>query len=70
MQSFLQFRACLGLMCLALMLGFSVSAYAQETDITQTPNMANAGIKKSLADQVGGDQEIFSRSSWGRTGRH
>jgi hypothetical protein len=28
-------------------------AQAQETDITQTPNIANAGIKKSLADQVG-----------------
>jgi cytochrome c2 len=28
-------------------------AHAQETDITQTPNTANAGIKKSLIDQVG-----------------
>ncbi len=26
---------------------------AQETDITQTPNAANAGIKKSLTDQIG-----------------
>jgi len=26
---------------------------AQETDITQTPNIANAGIKKSLEEQIG-----------------
>jgi len=29
-------------------------AFAQETDITQTPNKAMAGIKKSLREQVGG----------------
>jgi Di-haem oxidoreductase, putative peroxidase len=31
----------------------SVSAEAQLTDITQTPNRASAGIEKSLAEQIG-----------------
>jgi Di-haem oxidoreductase, putative peroxidase len=31
-------------------------AEAQLTDITQTPNRANAGIQKSLEDQIGADQ--------------
>ncbi|GJL54914.1 MAG: hypothetical protein NPIRA02_20460 [Nitrospirales bacterium] len=29
------------------------STHAQETDITQTPNAVNAGIQKSLQDQIG-----------------
>jgi len=29
------------------------SALAQETDVTQTPNAANAGIKKSFVEQIG-----------------
>jgi hypothetical protein len=31
----------------------SVSAEAQLTDISQTPNQANAGIQKSLEEQIG-----------------
>ncbi len=27
--------------------------FSQETDVTQTPNFANAGIKKSYAEQIG-----------------
>jgi hypothetical protein len=34
----------------------SVVADAQLTDITQTPNEANAGIQKSLEEQIGADQ--------------
>ena len=29
------------------------ASFSQETDVTQTPNAANAGIKKSYADQIG-----------------
>jgi len=37
------------------------TATAQETDITQTPNAANAGIKKSYAEQVGaGRGDVFT----------
>ena len=32
---------------------FSSSSYAQETDVTQTPNSINTGIKKSLEEQIG-----------------
>ena len=38
------------LICGAL---FASNATAQETDITQTPNAANAGIKKSYLEQIG-----------------
>ncbi len=31
----------------------STGIYAQETDITQTPNSENAGIQKSLSEQIG-----------------
>jgi hypothetical protein len=31
----------------------SISAEAQLTDLTQTPNRANAGIQKSLEEQIG-----------------
>jgi len=34
----------------------STAADAQLTDITQTPNRANAGIQKSLEEQIGADQ--------------
>jgi hypothetical protein len=38
--------------------------WAQETDITQTPNIEQAGIKKSLADQIGaGRGDIFTPNS-------
>ena len=38
---------------------------AQETDVTQTPNAANAGIKKSLEQQIGegrGDENTVNSS--------
>ena len=38
---------------------------AQETDVTQTPNTANAGIKKSLEQQIGegrGDEDTVNSS--------
>jgi hypothetical protein len=38
-------------MILAIVL--SVGAAAQESDITQTPNAADAGIHKSLEEQIG-----------------
>ena len=34
----------------------SVSADAQLTDITQTPNAENAGIQRSLEEQIGADR--------------
>jgi di-heme oxidoreductase (putative peroxidase) len=39
--------------CLFGMLFGGPLAYAQETDFTQTPNTINAGIKKSLEEQIG-----------------
>ena len=36
----------------SLMVGIT-STFAQLTDITQTPNTENAGIKKSLKEQIG-----------------
>ena len=39
-----------------LLFGFllgSTGLYAQETDVTQTPNLENAGIQKSLSEQIG-----------------
>ena len=36
-----------------VVLAIAASAAAQETDVTQTPNTANAGIKKSYAQQIG-----------------
>lgn len=44
-------RGMLGLAMMALCI--PALTFGQETDITQTPNAANAGIKKSLEDQVG-----------------
>lgn len=41
-----------GLVCLASLLGVSL-AFAQLIDKTQAPNTANAGINKSLAQQIG-----------------
>ncbi|MFT5291911.1 MAG: hypothetical protein ACI8QS_001653 [Planctomycetota bacterium] len=38
---------------LAGALVFATAALAQETDVTQTPNAANAGIKKSYTEQIG-----------------
>ena len=43
-----------------VVVAFAALAFAQETDVTQTPNAANAGIKKSLEEQIGagrGDTE-------------
>ena len=39
--------------CLFGLLFSSTSGYAQETDVTQTQNPENAGIKKSLEQQIG-----------------
>ncbi|GJL65026.1 MAG: hypothetical protein NPIRA04_36800 [Nitrospirales bacterium] len=36
-----------------LIICYASSGYAQETDVTQTPNAINAGIQKSLQDQIG-----------------
>jgi len=42
----------------------SDNVWAQETDITQTPNIEQAGIKKSLADQIGaGRGDLFTPGS-------
>ncbi len=42
------------LLALAMMALFvPANTFGQETDITQTPNTANAGIKKSLDQQIG-----------------
>ncbi len=43
-----------GMLALTMMAVFVPAiTFGQETDITQTPNTANAGIKKSLEDQIG-----------------
>lgn len=45
-----------GLMGLASLFGIFLGAtgtYAQETDVTQTPNAEHAGIQKSYAEQIG-----------------
>ena len=43
-----------GMLALTMMAIFVPAiTFGQETDITQTPNTANAGIKKSLEDQIG-----------------
>jgi hypothetical protein len=44
-------RLAASVMILAIVL--SVGAAAQESDITQTPNAADAGIHKSLEEQIG-----------------
>lgn len=44
-------RGMLGLAMMAIFVPATV--FGQETDITQTPNAANAGIKKSLEEQIG-----------------
>ena len=43
----------LPLVASALLCALHATNAAQETDITQTPNAANAGIQKSLAEQIG-----------------
>lgn len=45
----------------------ATAAHAQETDVTQTPNSAGAGIKKSLSEQIGagrGDTETPDSSAF------
>src|SRR5688572_6643568 len=42
-----------GLALVSVLWGLGTSADAQLTDITQTPNRANAGIQKSLEEQIG-----------------
>ncbi len=42
-----------GAQCLAAMLCLAAGASAQLTDVTQTPNTANAGIQKSLPQEIG-----------------
>jgi hypothetical protein len=58
-------RTPIALAALALWLGASASA--QETDVTQTPNAASAGAKKSYAEQIGagrGDWDTPESSSF------
>ncbi|MCE9594016.1 MAG: thiol oxidoreductase-like protein, partial [Planctomycetes bacterium] len=43
----------LGLLSAAVLGSFAPAASAQLTDITQAPNTLNAGIKKSLTQQIG-----------------
>ena len=38
---------------IASLIGLSPALLAQETDVTQAPNAAGAGIKKSLAEEIG-----------------
>lgn len=48
----------------ALLVAYSASASAQETDVTQTPNRLGAGIQKSLEEQIGaGRGDIFTPDS-------
>jgi hypothetical protein len=47
------FTVLASLSALSLLIG---TAGAQLTDLTQTPNTANAGIHKSLAEEIGGDR--------------
>ncbi len=46
-------RTCMLLLVLLVIGWFAGLVWGQETDITQTPNSVNAGIKKSLEDQIG-----------------
>jgi cytochrome c553 len=48
-----RWRLTLALGTVVGVLGVSAPARAQETDITQTPNAANAGAKKSYTEQIG-----------------
>jgi hypothetical protein len=41
---------------LACLIALALPTAAQENDVTQTPNFENAGIKKSLTEQVGAGQ--------------
>ena len=41
---------------LSVFIGLSAAADAQLTDVTQTPNRANAGIQKPLEEQIGEGQ--------------
>ena len=41
------------LFCLFSILFSGTLVYSQETDVTQTPNSENAGIQKSLSEQIG-----------------
>ena len=47
------FRVRRGVLCAALVLSSVPVAHAQLTDVTQTPNAENAGIQKSLEQQIG-----------------
>ena len=56
-----------GLLSLSSFLFGGTVVYAQETDVTQAPNTANAGIQKSLAEQIGpgrGDSETPESSQY------
>ena len=55
-----------GPMCLAVVMWPGLG-FAQETDVTQTPNSINAGIKKSFQQQIGagrGDNTIEGSSAY------
>ncbi len=48
----------------AIALGSGQAAFAQSTDVTQTPNNLGAGIKKSLVEQIGtGRGDAFTPNS-------
>ena len=52
---------------LIFMLLGGTGLYAQETDVTQTPNIENAGIQKSLIEQIGpgrGDRSTVGSSRY------
>ncbi len=60
----LRFRMLVGLSSLMGVLVGSTVVFSQETDITQAPNTENAGIQKSLAEQIGpGRGDIETRGS-------
>ena len=44
------------MMFLSVVWFLSIATEAQLTDITQTPNAENAGVQKSLGEQIGTDQ--------------
>jgi hypothetical protein len=52
----MSFDNCCGWVGLSTFVWLCTVVEAQLTDITQTPNRANAGIQKSLEEQIGADQ--------------
>ncbi len=50
-----------GPICLAVVM-WPGNGWAQETDVTQTPNAINAGIKKSFQQQIGAGRGTVDRA--------